>query len=157
MLKEIKELDTSSSEIFQKQIEFMYDKAVQQQIAAGIDEPKKEQLRDEFNKKLLIEVKSHLDKPVHPISKLIAKFNKAFSHNFSDLVETSSAESKQILMDRIRKKGEDFCKKIFENVKSFQIAMFDSLVCLYDPNYKGILESIEHEIDDTLCDRIIQG
>jgi hypothetical protein len=30
MLKEIKELDTSSTEIFQKQIEFMYDKAVQQ-------------------------------------------------------------------------------------------------------------------------------
>ena len=47
-------------------------------------------------------------------------------------------------MDRIRKKGDDFCKRVFENVKSFQIAIFDSLVCLYDPNFKGILETIEH-------------
>jgi len=48
----------------------------------------------EFSQRLLAEVKTHLDKPVHPISKLIDKFNKAFTNNFSNLVETSSAESK---------------------------------------------------------------
>lgn len=60
-------------------------------------------------------------------------------------------------MDRIRKKGEDFCKRVFENVKNFQAAIFDSLVYLYDPNFKGILESVERDIDDTLCDRMLQG
>lgn len=38
-------------------------------------------------------------------------------------------------MNRIRKKGEDFIKRVFENVKNFQAAIFDSLVYFYDPNF----------------------
>lgn len=106
----------------------MYDKAVQQQLSPALDEGAKEELRKQFSQRLLAEVKGHLDKPVHPITRLIEKFNKAFSSNFSNLVETSSSESKQLLMDRIRKKGEDFCQRVFANVKSFQNAIFDSLV-----------------------------
>ena len=79
------------------------------------------------------EVKNHLERPVHPISKLIAKFHAVFSKNFSNLVETNSVESKQELMDRIKLKGDNFITRVIESVKSFQAAVFDGLIYLYDP------------------------
>ena len=49
MLREIKEADTSQSELYQKQIEFMYEKAVQSLTSAEMEERQKEKLRLEFN------------------------------------------------------------------------------------------------------------
>jgi hypothetical protein len=60
-------------------------------------------------------------------------------------------------MDRIRKQGDNFIMRVIESVKSFEAAVFDSLIYLYDPQWKGILESVEREIDDTLVDKIVTG
>ena len=60
-------------------------------------------------------------------------------------------------MDRIKSKGDDFCTRIFENVKSFQAAIFETIIWFYDPNFAGILENIEREIDRTLCEKIVKG
>ena len=100
-------------------------------------------------------MRSHLDKPKHPITRIVNKFRNTFSKNYSCLVETSTASSKHELMDRIKKKGENFCARVFESVKYFHAAVFDSLIYMYDPTFKGILESVEREIDDTLADKII--
>jgi hypothetical protein len=90
-------------------------------------------LRREFNTRLLNEVKNHLEKPMHPIAKLITRFNIAFTKTFSNLVETSTAESKQELMDRIKKQGDNFIMRVIDSVKQFEAAVFDSLIYLYDP------------------------
>ena len=60
-------------------------------------------------------------------------------------------------MDRIKQKGEDFCANVFDNVKIFQAAVLNSLIFLYDPNSLNILENIERELDNSLCEKIIQG
>ena len=60
-------------------------------------------------------------------------------------------------MERIKSKGEDFCLNVFENVKIFQQAILNSLIYLYDPNFKGVLESVERELDHTLCEKMMHG
>lgn len=106
---------------------------------------------------MLNEVRNHLERPAHPISRLIAKFHSSFGKAFSNLVETNTADSKQELMDRIRKQGDNFINRVIESVKTFEAAVFDSLIYLYDPQWRGMLEPIEREIDDTLVDKIITG
>lgn len=100
------------------------------------------------------EVKAHLDLPNHPIAKLVEKFHICFADYFDQFVDAGSA-SKGELMERIQKQGANFIQRTFDNVKSFQNCIFDALVFLYDPNFKGVLESVEREIDDLLCDLIV--
>ena len=71
----------------------------------------------EFNMRLLKEVKNHLEKPMHPIAKLITRFNSAFTKAFSNLIETTSAESEQALMDHIKQQGDKFITQVIESVK----------------------------------------
>jgi hypothetical protein len=68
---------------------------------------------------MLSEVRSHLEKPLHPVVRLINSFVTLFSKAYSQYVETNSAGSKQELMDRIRKQGDDFVQRVFDNVKLF--------------------------------------
>jgi len=90
-------------------------------------------LSREFSTRLLNEVKNHLEKPMHPIAKLITRFNSAFTKAFSNLVETTSVESEQALMDHIKKQGDNFIMRVIESVKEFKEAIFNSCMNLYDP------------------------
>jgi hypothetical protein len=77
MLAAVKDCDASNCEIYQKQIEFMYDNAMSQRR----DEPVALEggfLGKEVNERILSVVRGHLTKPQHPIVKLIAKFEKIF-------------------------------------------------------------------------------
>jgi len=153
MLKEVQNIDVSQADIFRDQIDEIYENAVKASLVGNENE--KNVAFNKYSQKLLNEVKNHLQKPKHPITRFINKFKNVFSETYSNLVETTTANSKHELMDRIRKKGEDFSARVFESVKHFQAAVFDSLIYLYDPTFKGVLESIEREIDDTLADKII--
>lgn len=60
-------------------------------------------------------------------------------------------------MDKIKRKGDDFCMHVFENVKKFHGALMETMIWFYDPNYKGVLDNIERELHRTLTDKIIRA
>lgn len=60
-------------------------------------------------------------------------------------------------MDKIKRKGDDFCTRVFDNVKKFHGALMETMIWFYDPNYKGVLDNIERELHRTLTDKIIRA
>ena len=77
----------------------------------------KDAIYDDFKQRLLAEVTNHLARRTHPINMLIAKFHAAFSKHFSEFVETDTADSKQELMERIKRQGDSFITRVFESIK----------------------------------------
>lgn len=101
MLNEIKYIDAGMIELYSKQIRFMYDHAIEESEKLK-NEHDKLTVWEDYNTKVLNEVKAHLEMPTHPLTKLINKFLENFAKNYDQFVETSTAGSKSELMSRIK-------------------------------------------------------
>ena len=60
----------------------MFEKAVAQQKSPDFDEKTKESMQTDFNSRLLTLVKTHLDKPNHPVGSVLNKFDDAFTKEY---------------------------------------------------------------------------
>ena len=72
MLKEVQNIDVSQADIFRDQIDEIYENAVKASLVGKENE--KNVAFNKYSQKLLNEVKNHLQKPKHPITRFINKF-----------------------------------------------------------------------------------
>jgi len=56
----------------------------------------------------------------------------------------------------IKSKGEKFIPEIFRCFKLIQLAVFETVILMYDPNLEGLIEGIEGQIDQEITNILMQ-
>ena len=100
----------------------------------------------EFNAKIVDKIALHLNKPGHPVAKILDNFSSAFTRVYADFVDNEQTDNKQ-LIQRIQNKGKQFTLSVFQGVNEFVNAVFETILALYDPDIDGFLEDVEHDLD----------